>query len=158
MAVSEPNRSTVAHSRCAQYVIDAYREARLAGKLASLCIDLAIIIQYVDAVQVVAFASGIIIGVMGGGDLDSTSTKAHVHQLSVLDDGHLPPIQGVYHKLALQMLVPVSCHCFQQHATYHQLSSLWPTSISYSCWSLEQDGRYQAYMVKARNHNSAAAK
>ena len=71
-----------------------------------MSIDPAVIVQDVDALQAVALASGKVIGVMGGCDLDSSGTKAHVHQLSVLNDGHLAPIQGVYHKLAMQLLVP----------------------------------------------------
>ena len=71
-------------------------------------IDLAIIIQYVDELQVVALASGKVIGIVGRGDLDSSSTKAHVHQLCVLNDGYLAPVQGVHHKLAMQVLVPAT--------------------------------------------------
>ena len=55
-------------------------------------VDLAIIIQDVDELQVVAFASGKVIGVMRRSDLDSPSAEAHVHQLGVLDDWHLAPI------------------------------------------------------------------
>lgn len=71
-------------------------------------VDLAVIIQDVDALQVVALASGIVIGVMCWCDLHSSSTEAHVHQLSILNDGHLAPIQWVYHILSMQVLVPVA--------------------------------------------------
>lgn len=74
-------------------------------------IDPAIIVQDVDARQVVALASGKVIGVVGGRDFDCSSTKTHVHQLSVLNDGHLAPIQWMDHKLSMQLLVPAHILC-----------------------------------------------
>lgn len=64
-------------------------------------VDPAVVVQDVDALQVVTLASGKVIGIMGRRDFDCSSTKAHVHQLSILDDGHLAPIQGMNHKLAM---------------------------------------------------------
>ena len=84
-----------------------YCEALLASKLAAKGIDGAVVLQDVDEVQVVALARSKIVGVVGRRDLHGSCSKAHVHQLGVLDDGHLTPIQGMHHKLAVQVLVPV---------------------------------------------------
>ena len=90
-----------AEANCNAVQAGLHLEAGLPSKLPSMRIDPAIIIQDVDAVQVVALAGGVVIGVMGGRDLHCSSAKAHVHQLSVLNDGYLAPIQGMYHKLAV---------------------------------------------------------
>lgn len=84
-------------------------KARLPSKLAPMGVDPAIVVQDVDALQVVALASGVVIGIVGRGDLDCSSAEAHVHQLGVLDDGHLATFQRMHHELAMQVLVPV-CH------------------------------------------------
>lgn len=82
-------------------------EPALPRELAPEGIDGAIVFQDVDEVQIVALASGKVIGVMCRRDFDSTRSKAHVHQLCVLNDRHLPAVQGMHHKLAMQVLVPV---------------------------------------------------
>ena len=89
-------------------------EAQLASKLPAIDIHPAVIIQNVDAVQVVALARGIVIGVMSWSDLHCSSTKAHVYQLGILDDGNLAPVQGMHHKLAVQVLIP-ACHFESGH-------------------------------------------
>ena len=55
-------------------------------------IDPAIIIQNVDALQIMALAGGEVIGVVSRRDLHRASAKAHVHQLCILDDGHSAPV------------------------------------------------------------------
>ena len=86
-------------------------------------VDSAIIVQDIDALQVVALASGKVVRVMGWCDFDCSSTKAHVHQLSVLNDGHLAPVQGMYHELAVQVLVSAP------HSSVSCKASLSPSQV-----------------------------
>ena len=82
-------------------------ETWLPLELAPVLIDVAVVIQDIDKVQVVPLSHHEVIGVMGRCDLHGTSTKAHVHQLSITDDGDLAVVHRVDHMLAMEVLVPV---------------------------------------------------
>jgi hypothetical protein len=91
-------------------------EAWLPLEQPPILIYVAVVIQDVDEVQLVPLPHHEIIGVMSRCDLHSTSTKGHVHQLCITDDGNLVVMHRVDDMLAMEVLVP---GIQEQHRTWH---------------------------------------